>query len=231
MPDVGRSRLFAIGEVLLVTGAYIAISLGFVSAVDFAGIMPELLVERERIVGGVFLAGAAIQLALVLAAAYLLRLEAMAAAIRNAFKPATRSAWSIALIASAIHVATGAFAVLGEPAILFEPSWRNAILSVAPAPDGWTQEIVFRGYVILRLARAGIAPAVQVLLSGALFAGIHIGYAGEGVWQFLFPLIGTFALGSFFAWAVQKGDGSLKPVILCHVAIIVLLQPWLSLAR
>jgi hypothetical protein len=38
-------------------------------------------------------------------------------------------------------------------------------------------------------------------------------------------------LGCFYAWAVQSGRGSLRPVVCCHVLIIVALQPWLALAR
>ena len=38
-------------------------------------------------------------------------------------------------------------------------------------------------------------------------------------------------LGCFYAWAVQVGRQSLKPAIACHILIIVVLQPWLALAR
>jgi hypothetical protein len=58
-----------------------------------------------------------------------------------------------------------------------------------------------------------------------------LGYAGATAWEFLAPLVGTFMLGCFYAWAVRSGGGSLKPVIYCHVLIIVILQPWLALAR
>jgi hypothetical protein len=90
---------------------------------------------------------------------------------------------------------------------------------------------MFRGYVLFRLARAGLAPVVQILVSGSLFAAIHFGYAGETAWEIVSPLAGTFMLGCFYAWAVRSGGGSLKPVICCHVLIIVVLQPWLALAR
>jgi hypothetical protein len=38
-------------------------------------------------------------------------------------------------------------------------------------------------------------------------------------------------LGCFYAWSVQSGRGSLLPVVVCHVVVIVILQPWLALAR
>jgi membrane protease YdiL (CAAX protease family) len=107
----------------------------------------------------------------------------------------------------------------------------NVILSAVSAPDGWSQEVMFRGYVLFRLARAGVRAIAQILLSGTLFAAIHFGYAGESGWSILAPLVGTFMLGCFYAWAVRAGDGSLKPVVCCHVLIIVVLQPWLALAQ
>ena len=83
----------------------------------------------------------------------------------------------------------------------------------------------------MKLARAAVPGILQIAVSGSLFAAIHFGYAGESAWEILSPLIGTFMLGCFYAGAVQKGRGSLKPVICCHIAIIVVLQPWLALAR
>ncbi len=90
---------------------------------------------------------------------------------------------------------------------------------------------MFRGYVLFRLARAGVPLLAQVAISGGLFSAIHFGYAGESAWEFVSPLLGTFILGCFYAWAVQVGRWSLKPVICCHVLIIVVTQPWLALAR
>jgi membrane protease YdiL (CAAX protease family) len=110
-------------------------------------------------------------------------------------------------------------------------SGLNLILSAVPAADGWSQEVLFRGYVLFRLARAGVPAIAQILLSGSLFAAIHFGYAGETAWAFLAPLVGTFMLGCFYAAAVRSGGGSLKPVICCHMLIIIILQPWLALAR
>ncbi len=120
---------------------------------------------------------------------------------------------------------------LPQPARVWEMSGLNLILSAVSAPDGWSQEVLFRGYVIFRLSRAGIPALAQILLSGSLFAAIHFGYAGETAWEILSPLVGTFMLGCFYAWAVRSAEGSLRPVICCHILIIILLQPWLALAR
>lgn len=85
--------------------------------------------------------------------------------------------------------------------------------------------------VIFRLARAGITAFAEVLVSGSLLATSHLGYAGETAREIVIPLVGTFMLGCFYAWAVRAGRSSLKPVITCHILIVVVLQPWLALAR
>ena len=226
-----RAQLVAFTEVLGVTGAYILISLFFVRVVDLSSILPDALSSQERTVGAGFLAGAVIQIALVLAGAYLLRLQDVVGAIRASVSPSTREAWIIASIATLIHIVTAVFVVIPEPGSVLSPSLSNVVLSLIPAADGVTQEIVFRGYVLYRLARGGVAALPQIIVSGALFSAIHIGYTGSTLWETLFPLVGTFVLGCFFAWAVQRGNGSLKPVIVGHVIIVIVCQPWLALAR
>ena len=147
---------------------------------------------------------------LVLLGAYLFGLEICGRSDGRTFSPSTPKAWTIAAIAAAIHIGTALLLFLPQPGRVWEWSGLNLILSVVPAADGWSQEVLFRGYVLLRLARAGVPALAQILMSGALFAAIHIGYVGEGAWDMLSPLVGTFMLGCFFAWAVQIGRGSLR---------------------
>jgi hypothetical protein len=224
-------RTHAAAEVISVAAVYILISTSAVGAVDLAFLFPGTWSPEERVAGGGFLVGALVQVGLVLSATYLLKLDDLRTAIAGSFAPSNRKAWAIAAIATAIHILTAMLVVLPHPERVWEPSELNLVLSVVPAADGWSQEILFRGYVLLRLGRAGISATFQILLSGFLFAAIHLGYAGESLWAFLSPLVGTFMLGCFFAWSVRSGGGSLRPVIICHVLIIVILQPWLALAH
>ena len=221
----------AVVEVVCVAAAYIMISTAAVRAIDAASLFPSSWTPEERATGGGFLTGASVQVALVLLGAYLLGLRDLRSAIAASLKPSTSQAWIIAGIATAIHIATAMLLFLPQPERVWEPSTLNLTLSIVPAPDGWTQEVIFRGYVLLRLARGGIPGILQILLSGSLFAAIHFGYTGETAWAILTPLVGTFMLGCFYAWAVRSGGGSLKPVIFCHILIIASLQPWLALAR
>jgi hypothetical protein len=226
-----RREVHAAAEVVSVVGVYILISTAAVGAVDVASLFPANWSSAERATGSGFLTGALVQVVLVLLGAYLLGPKDLRRAIAASFVVSTRKAWIIAAIATAIHIGTGLLVFLPRPERVWELSGLNLVLSAVPAADGWSQEVLFRGYVLLRLARAGVPAIVQILVSGSLFAAIHFGYAGETAWAFLAPLVGTFMLGCFFAWAVQSGRGSLKPVISCHILIIVILQPWLALAR
>ena len=228
---LNRQRTYAILQVFAVAGAYIAISTAAARGLDASFLFPADWSSVERATGSGFLIGAIVQLALVLLAAYLLRSKELRTAIAASVAPSTPQAWLVAAIATAIHVGTALLVYLPQPGRVLDASGLNLILSFAAAPDGWTQEVMFRGYVLFRLSRAKVFPLAQVLVSGALFSAIHFGYTGNTAWQFLSPLVGTFTLGCFYAWAVQIGRGSLKPVICCHVLIILITQPWLALAR
>ncbi len=228
---IEQQQARAVAEVLTVAALYILISTTAVGSIDAASLFPPSWTPAERATGGGFLIGALVQILLVLIGAYGFGRTALREAIAAGFAASTRPAWIVAGIATAIHIGTALLLFLPEPERVWEPSALNLLLSLVPAADGWSQEVLFRGYVILRLARAGVPGIAQVLASGSLFAAIHLGYAGETAWEIVSPLVGTFMLGCFYAWAVQLGRGSLKPVICCHVLIIVVLQPWLALAR
>lgn len=226
-----RQQLRAAAEVIVLASVYILVATTAVAVVDVSYVFPSGWSDAERLTGSGFLIGAMVQGGLVLLGASLLGLKDLRTAVAASLAASTQKAWTIAAIATAIHIGTALLLFLPEPQRIAEISELNLILSAVPAADGWSQEVVFRGYVLFRLARAGVPAMAQILLSGTLFAAIHFGYAGASAWEFLSPLIGTFMLGCFYAWAVQSGGGSLKPVIVCHVLIIVVLQPWLALAR
>ena len=228
---VDRQQILAAAEVIAIAAVYILISTSTVGTVDATFLFPADWSSEERATGSGFLTGAVIQAVLVLLGAYLLGHKDLQRAIAASFAASTRQAWTIAAIATAIHIGTAMLVFVPQPERVWELSGLNLILSAVPAADGWSQEVLFRGYVLFRLARAGVPAIAQILISGSLFAAIHFGYAGESAGAFLAPLVGTFMLGCFYAWAVQSGRGSLKPVICCHMLIIVVLQPWLALAR
>jgi hypothetical protein len=227
-PDRSSAK-FAVIEVLAVGAAFILLAHLAAASLKLEALMPSFLVGRERNVGASFLVGAVAQIALVLI--FSLAFSDIRRALANSLKFGTVPAWGAALIAVSIHATTIAFLFLDEPGRIIEQSYRNLFLSIVPAFDGWSQEVFFRGYVIYRLARAGVAHWAQISLSAFLFAAIHIGYVGPDFLSFLWPMLGTAVLGGFFAWSALLARGQLLPVVFCHGALILIIQPWLALAQ
>ncbi len=216
-------------EVAVVTAAYIAVTRLAVASAGAAPALPAFLSAREAAVGGVFLVGAVAQLLFVIAAAAA-GMPGFREAIRSSWRAAPGEAWFIALAAGAIQCATIALFFIPEPAQIFELSARNGLLSLLAITDGWSQEVVFRGYVLLRLAKAGLPVWLQVAASGAAFAAIHVGYIGSDGLGVIWPLVGTATLGAVLALSVIRGKGSLLPAVTAHALIILIVQPWLALA-
>lgn len=229
-PGTTAGRTWLATEVALVTLTYIAATQLAVAAFDAAPLLPQSLGPAEARTGGVFLVGALCQLGFVAALAGPIAHRTFRQAVRLSFKPAPGRAWFIALSAAAIQCVTVALFFVPDPAVFLELSARKALLASITVPDGWTQEVVFRGYLILRLAQAGLPGWLQVAASGAAFASIHLGYIGsEGLGVF-WPLVGTFMLGGVLALSVLAGRGSLLPAIVSHMLIVLIVQPWLALA-
>ena len=112
---------------------------------------------------------------------------------------------------------------------IFELSSRNAVLSAVPAFDGWSQEVIFRGYVVYRLARGGLPVPALFAFSALSFAAIHVGYVGADFVVVFWPMFGTAVLGAFLTWPVLLARGALLPAVVCHIALIAIVQPWLAL--
>jgi hypothetical protein len=224
----GERPARALGEVALVVAAYIGFAHFSVSKLDLGSALPAFLTEREARTGGTFLVGALAQFLFVIVSAVFI--PTVRDAVRATARPAPRHAWFIALAAAAIQCATVVIFFLPNPLFVLEWSARHAVLSPLPLADGWTQEVIFRGYVIFRLARAGVGVGLQIGLSALAFASIHLGYIGsEGLGVF-WPLVGTAMLGGILAWSVVQGRGSILPATVAHILILIIVQPWLSLA-
>ncbi len=84
------------------------------------------------------------------------------------------------------------------------------------------EECVFRGYVITELERIKVTIPAQILVSGVAFAVIHVGFDLAG-------MVITLVMGLVLATVYIIGKRSLTPSIISHVAINVLVEPWLLL--
>ena len=203
-----KRRAWIAAEVVVVTAAYVAISHLAVEHLDAASRLPSSLSERAAHVGSVFLIGALAQLLFVLAA-IAVAVPGFGEAARSTLRQASPQAWFIALAAAAIQCATVAAFFIPDASRIFELSERNFLLTIQSITDGWTQEVMFRGYILLRLAKADIPISGQVAASAIAFASIHLGYIGSADLGFVWPLIGTSTLGAILAWSVVVARGSL----------------------
>jgi hypothetical protein len=223
-----ESAVRATIEVALVAAAYIGWAHFSVASVDLSPVLPDFLTDRETQVGAVFLVGAIAQLLFIALLAGFS--PTMREAVRATIRRAPRPAWIIALVAAAVQCVTVAIFFLPQPINILELSPRHAVLFPMPLADGWSQEVVFRGYILFRLSRAGVAVPLQIALSALAFAIIHLGYIGsEGLGVF-WPLVGTATLGGILAWSAVEGRGSILPAVVAHLVILVVVQPWLALA-
>ena len=84
------------------------------------------------------------------------------------------------------------------------------------------EEMVFRGFVLTELLEAKVSTTIQIFISGLAFALIHIGFNITGI-------IITFIMGMALAVIYIVGRRSLTPVIISHVIINILIEPWLLL--
>lgn len=224
-PD-GSNQIVGYVEVLVFGALYIVLAHAFLKFSDFSSAFPATFSENEKSVGAGFLAGAIVQFVLVFTLALYSR--DMRLALSQTVRLGTLTAWTVALLACFIHIATLTLAFIDRPERILEISTVNFTLSVIPAFDGWSQEVMFRGYVIFRLARAGAPAAMQIAISAILFSAIHVGYVGANLLDVLMPLIGTAILGGFLAWSVRLGNGALMPAIVSHVLLVFFSQPWLA---
>ncbi len=86
----------------------------------------------------------------------------------------------------------------------------------------FVEECVFRGYIISELQHIKVSTLTQILVSGASFGLVHIGFDLAGV------LI-TFVMGIVMATVYVIGKRSLTPSLISHAAINIVIEPWLLL--
>lgn len=223
-------------ETIVVCTIYIALS-NIAVAKDIFGATQWFLgfSEIESHLAGGFTTGAIIQMVLVIVLISIPYFPDVRKSISTLLQPAKKSGWRIALTILLIEVIVLYLGWIKEFDKLFDTSTFGISMSIVPSFDGLTQEIIFRGYVILRLARSGISQTWQIIVSGILFAAIHIPYVAvpsqdliNVISASLIPLVGTFGLGAAWAFAFQQSEYKLMPVVVSHVLVIVLVQPWLA---
>jgi hypothetical protein len=223
------SKWVAAAEATAATLFYLLVAFGGLRLVDISAALTWLTSEEADVVSG-FIVGSVSQIAAIALLWFVLRPAELDESVAATRVSSNAEGWSIALVIIAVEAVVMYGFVLDVGWSALEPNAVNVTGSMAPLMDGVTQEVFFRGYLILRLARAGFGPFAQLLFSSVAFSAIHLGYAGEGWSEALPSLLGTMGLGAALGWAFIRGGYSLRPPIVAHMAILVLVQPWLALA-
>ncbi|ONK11763.1 CAAX amino terminal protease self- immunity [Streptomyces sp. MP131-18] len=115
---------------------------------------------------------------------------------------------------------------------VFELSRLKLIGIWAAVVSGVVEEIVLRQLLVDGLSAAGAARAVQVLTSAAVSGAAHaLWVLIRGAWRVALPVVAsTAALGALLAILHLVADRNVLPAIAAHVAINLVIEPWLILA-
>lgn len=97
---------------------------------------------------------------------------------------------------------------------------------------GLIEELVFRQWLMNVLDSKGYGMIIQVLISGILFALIHILWVifSRDKKFLLGAFISTFLLGTLLAIVYLIGNRNVGPCIISHALINIIIEPWLLLA-
>jgi uncharacterized protein len=142
--------------------------------------------------------------------------------------------WIVATVFTALYLWMTFVAVLRGHAALTEVTAFHIYNSLAAGiAAGFIEEIFFRGFVMSELKWSGFGATVQVIASGVLFGIAHAGwglFAAKVNWAALFgSIVATTILGLLFAIAYLASRRSLMPVIVGHLIMDLLIEPWLVL--
>ncbi len=142
-------------------------------------------------------------------------------------RPTSWGALGLGVLVAAIYCAmTSANPQVGLRLIEWSPLKLLALVAALTA--GIVEETVFRGYVVTVLGRMNYPAATQVLVSGLVFALAHV-YGFASAFAYVISLGLTFMLGIALGIVYLAGKESLTPVILSHVLIDAVIEPWLLL--
>ena len=144
------------------------------------------------------------------------------------------AAWCLAALVTVVYCAYAARRSSTIGALMLHPErWRPYLaVRVVAIPmaliSGLFEETFFRR-VLMDVALAhGASIAAQIALSAVIFGAAHAIWAVFGGWRAaLGAMIATTTLGFCLAVAYVVGGRALAPCIAAHIAINLLLEPWL----
>jgi membrane protease YdiL (CAAX protease family) len=137
--------------------------------------------------------------------------------------------WVLALVVTVVYTAYALWAVPSIRSIAVERSWFRLLAIPLALVSGVLEEMFFRHVVMDALARNQVPLLLQILLSAALFAIVHVVWVlFARSWRIALPVIcSTFALGVLMSVVYLASDRVIIPAILAHIAINLVIEPGL----
>ncbi len=228
-------KTWALITVVLVGGASWGLTRASFALFGPFSFFSEVFEGAELTIADAFTHGFLIKVFLIAFLYYVVRLKAIRMALASLFQPATRDGWIIAMVTAAIQTTVLFLLFVQSPLRVFEPTLFNAYVSTISAiGPGIGEETIYRGVIILTLANAGFGKPFQIFMSGAVFGLAHFSWSlaamDAGLITMLSPVLGTFGLGCFLAWAFQASGYRLLPVVVAHGFINLIVEPWMALS-
>jgi hypothetical protein len=148
---------------------------------------------------------------------------------RESIAPAL--AWILATIAAIAYVL---YTLKVIPMVLVkqkEISWFK-LLGILSALAAIVEEVFFRRWTMDMLMSRGVAPILQVIISGVVFGLAHYSWIlARGDFKFAIPaILSTSVLGTLLAIIYLVGGRNLGPCIFAHAIINLIIEPWLMLS-
>jgi uncharacterized protein len=150
-------------------------------------------------------------------------------------RPGTPAAWTLAALVTglyAIYAAAGSVVIREH--ILRPSRWKPfTAMVVAAVPmafiAGFFEEAFFRKTLMDVALHHGAGPLTQIALSALCFGAVHAiwGLFGGSMRGAAGAMIATGALGAALAFVYILGGRSIAPCIAAHIAINLLIEPWL----
>jgi uncharacterized protein len=114
-----------------------------------------------------------------------------------------------------------------------EISWFKLLGILSSVVGGIVEEVFFRRWTMDMLMSRGVAPILQVIISGVAFGLVHASWTLLAKRDFkatLPAILSTSILGIFLAIIYLAGGRNLGPCIFAHVLINIVIEPWLMLS-
>jgi hypothetical protein len=150
---------------------------------------------------------------------------------RESLAPAL--AWILATITAIAYVLYTMEAIPLVLAKQKEISLFKLLGILSAVVGGIVEEVLFRRWIMDMLMSGGIAPILQVIISGVAFGLAHTSWTLLTKRDFkvtLPAILSTSVLGILLAIIYLVGGRNLGPCIFAHVLINIVIEPWLMLS-